>query len=645
MPTLNLGILAHVDAGKTTLSERLLFETGATGHLGRVDHGDTTTDADAIERRRGITIRAAVVAFSVPTSAGPLKVNLIDTPGHADFVAEVERALAVLDGAVLVVSAVEGVQARTRVLIRILARLDLPYLVFVNKVDRAGASWRRTVNALREDVPGAVVAITEATGEGARAAGVRTRSGPAFVEDVVETLATYDEELLGEYVDGERAPDDARARSALATQARRGRAHPVLVGSALAGAGVRDVVDALATYLPSTVGDQGASLHATVFKIDRDTTGHRIAYVRLHAGTLASRDHVVLHHRLASGVVAVREARALDVRSFELGAETRGGVARAGDIATVVGLGEVAVGDQLGHWEADRSGRQFAPPGLESVVRPRDPADRIALFAALQQLAEQDPLIDARLEGIDGEMTVDVYGEVQKEVLAARLLDEYALAADFLPTQTVHVERVVGTAEAQAATAMGNASLGLRVGPAPAGTRLDYALGEGVERGYLLPSFHVAIEETLAAELSAGLYGWRITDLRVRLVHSRFHAPTPSAGEFRTLTHRAFREALQRAGTAVCAPLSRIDLLVPAASLTGVLALVLAAGGRPEPVETGAARCRVIGTIPTGRGRRSRAPAARPDLRSRSPAHRAGRLLRGPWRTTIARASFRLWPI
>ena len=144
MPTLNLGIVAHVDAGKTTLTERLLYETGVTDHIGRVDHGDTITDTDDLERQRGITIRSAVVTFTVAsTDGGETRVNLIDTPGHSDFVAEVERALAVLDGAVLVVSAVEGVQAQTRVLIRILERLGIPFLVFANKIDRIGADYER----------------------------------------------------------------------------------------------------------------------------------------------------------------------------------------------------------------------------------------------------------------------------------------------------------------------------------------------------------------------------------------------------------------------------------------------------------------------------------------------------------------------
>jgi len=582
--TLNLGILAHVDAGKTTLTERLLYETGATRHLGRVDHGDTTTDADVLERRRGITIRTAVATMTLPSPAGPVKVNLIDTPGHSDFVAEVERALAVLDGAVLVVSAVEGVQAQTRVLIRILQRLGLPFLVFANKTDRAGASLDRTLESLREELPGAVVPL----------------GGPTSVEEVLDAVSPWDDRLLRAYVDGARPPGVPQALAALAEQARLGRVHPVVSGAALSGVGVAEVLAAITTYLPAVEGRDTLPLHATVFKIDRDAAGHRVAYLRVHEGRLASRDHVTLHRRRATGDVVSHEARALEVRAFDRGAETRAGCAVAGDIATVVGLGEVAIGDQLGRWDPARSGRQFPPPGLESVVQARDPSDRIALFQALQQLSEQDPLIDARLDGVDHEVTVDVYGEVQKEVLAARLEADYGVAADFLPTRTVHVERVAGTGEAFARTAMGNASLALRVEPASVGTGLDYALGEGVERGYLLPSFHVAIEETLATEVREGLRGWRIADCRVRVVHSRFKAPTPSAGEFRRLTSRTFRRALQQAGTTVCAPVSRFELGLPAESLTAVLSALVAAGATAEPVELGTARGRVTGTIPTG---------------------------------------------
>jgi ribosomal protection tetracycline resistance protein len=468
------------------------------------------------------------------------------------------------------------------VLIRILERLGLPFLVFVNKMDRAGASLERTLDALREELAGSVVAMTE----------------PISVEDVLDAVAPWDDRLLRDYVDG-RPPGAEQALAALAEQARLGHVHPVLSGAALAGVGIADVLAAIPTYLPTVDGGAAEPLHATVFKIDRDADGHRVAYLRLHAGRLTSRDQVTVHRRLPSGAVVPHDARALEVRAFDRGSETTTGSAAAGDIATVVGLGEVAIGDQLGHWDAARSGRQFPPPGLESVVEPLDPAARNALFQALQQLSEQDPLIDARLDGVDEELTVSIYGEVQKEVLAARLETEYAVAAEFLPTRTVHVERVAGVGDGYAETALGNASLGLRVGPAPVGAGLDYALGEGVERGYLLPSFHVAVEETLAGELAEGLYGWRLIDLRVRVTHSRFSAPTPSAGEFRRLTHLAFREALERAGTTVCAPLSSFELVVPAESLTSVLSMLVGYGARPEPVEVGPSRCVVTGTLPT----------------------------------------------
>ena len=582
MPTLNLGILAHVDAGKTTLTERLLYQTGATRHLGRVDHGDTTTDSDSIERRRGITIRSAVVAFTVPTPDGPLRVNLIDTPGHSDFVAEVERCLAVLDGAVLVVSAVEGVQAQTRVLIRTLERLRLPFLVFVNKVDRAGASRDGTLAVLAEVLSGSPVALTPTLS----------------AEDVVDAVTPWDDRLLRDYVHQDRPPGEQELLSALAEQARLGHVHPVLFGSALQGVGVTEVLSALTTFLPTVEGRGDEPLHATVFKIDRDAGGHRIGYVRIHEGRLASRDHVTLHRRTTSGTVVTHEARALEVRTFDRGADTRTGAALAGDIATVLGLGEIAIGDQLGRWDPARAGRHFPDPGLESVVEARDPDQRTALFQALRQLSEQDPLIDARLDGPDEEVTVTVYGEVQKEVLAARLVEEYDVVADFLPTRVVHVERVSGTGEDRAVSPLGNVNVGLRVGPAPAGTGLDYGLAAGVERGWLLPQFHHAVEEQLRTELAEGLHGWRIADLDVRTVHSRWGAPTPSPSDFRRVTHRAFRQALAAAGTVVCAPVSRFELEVPAEALSRVLGALVAAGATPEPLDTGPTS-RVVGTLPT----------------------------------------------
>jgi ribosomal protection tetracycline resistance protein len=384
----------------------------------------------------------------------------------------------------------------------------------------------------------------------------------------------------------------------LAEQARRGRIHPVLFGAALEGVGVAHVIEALTTYLPLSDGDADKPLHASVFKIERGPAGHRVAFARLHDGTLGARDHLVVHRREPNvGAIREHEARAVDVTAFDLGAETVGRPARAGEIAKVLGIGDVAIGDQLGRWDPSRSGRHFPSPGLEAVVKAASPGDQSSLFQALQQLSEQDPLIDARLDGVDHEITVSVYGEVQKEVILARLEHEYGVVADFLPTRTVHIERPAGIGEAHNATPMGNASIGLRVEPGTPGSGAEYVMG--VERGYLLPSFHVAIEETIPTALSEGLFGWRVTDCIVTLIHGRFNAPTPSAGEYRRLTATALREALQRAGTIVCAPFSRFELELPVEALTAVMARLVAVGARPEPPAMGTSHCRLAGTMPT----------------------------------------------
>src|SRR3954468_2758448 len=263
MAVLNLGILAHVDAGKTSLTERLLFAAGIIDEMARVDDGNTQTDSLALERRRGITIKSAVVSFTV----GDVTINLLDTPGHPDFIAEVERVLGVLDGAVLVVSAVEGVQAQTRVLMRTLKRLRVPTLIFVNKTDRAGARPDAALEAIRERLtPAAVPADL---------------SGRALLE----ALAEHDDALLAAYVDG-AAVGDADLRRALAAQTARARVHPVLFGSPRTRAGMRALMTAIADLLPAAAGDPDAPVAGTIFKIERDAAGGKVAYVRVRAGTI-----------------------------------------------------------------------------------------------------------------------------------------------------------------------------------------------------------------------------------------------------------------------------------------------------------------------------------------------------------------------
>ena len=289
MHLLNLGILAHVDAGKTSLTERLLFNAGVIGEIGRVDDGNTQTDALALERQRGITIKAAVVSFRI----GNLTVNLIDTPGHPDFIAEVERTVGMLDGAVLVVSAVEGVQAQTRVLMRTLNRLGIPTLIFVNKLDRAGAGFEDVLASISARLSPAAIAMGTADRAGSRDARWTPygENDPAFRAVLADLLTQRDDMLLTAYVDDQLVPYD-RLQAALAIQAREGLVHPVYGGSAITGAGLDSLTRGIANLLPVAAADPAGPGQATVFKVERGPAGEKVAYARVFAGALRVRDPV-----------------------------------------------------------------------------------------------------------------------------------------------------------------------------------------------------------------------------------------------------------------------------------------------------------------------------------------------------------------
>ena len=634
MQNLNLGILAHVDAGKTSLTERLLHAAGVIDAIGSVDDGNTQTDTLELERRRGITIKSAVVSFTVRDVA----VNLIDTPGHPDFIAEVERVLGVLDGAVLVISAVEGVQAQTRVLMRALQRLRVPTLLFVNKIDRRGARPAAVLDGIRERLTPDVVAIGSVHAAGSSAAAfVPYASGDArFTADLTELLADHDDALLAAYLDEQTTVPVERVRAALVAQTRAARVHPVLFGSARTGAGVDALEAAIAELLPVAGGDPAGPAAGTVFKVDRGSAGERIAYVRMRSGALHTRDRV----RLPGGDEG--RVTAIDVFAGSV-AERRGSVA-AGQIAKVHGLGEVRIGDAIG---VPRPGaevaRQFAPPALETVVEPCRPADRRALRVALGRLAEQDPLIALRHDEHRRELAVSLYGEVQKEVIQATLAEDFGIDARFRPTTVVCIERPLGTGAAVEIIGTAPnpflATVGLRVDPAPRGSGV--AFGLEVELGSMPLSFFTAVEETVHETLEQGLRGWQVVDCTVTMTRSGYWAKQSSghaafdksmsstARDFRQLTPLVLMAALRRAGTQVEEPVHRFALEVPADTVGAVLSALAQLGG--VPASTAAPGQRPLWAKPGGppgasmdRGAWAavdgRIPAARvQDLRARLP--------------------------
>ncbi|WP_327358566.1 translation factor GTPase family protein [Streptomyces sp. NBC_01304] len=583
MRTLNLGILAHVDAGKTSLTERLLHAAGVIDEIGRVDDGNTQTDSLALERQRGITIKSAVVSFAVDDTT----VNLIDTPGHPDFIAEVERVLSVLDGAVLVISAVEGVQAQTRVLMRTLQRLRIPTLLFINKIDRRGADTARVLREIGERLSPAIVAMGAADGLGTQDAWFRPYvADPAgdqkFADTLTELLAEHDDALLAAYLDDERALTGRQLTDALAGQVARGQVHPVYFGSAVTGAGIVELTDAVRRLLPAADGAADGPVSGTVFKVERGPAGEKVAYARMFSGTLAVRDRLPFG-RDRDGNAKEGKVTALGV--FERGAAAARGEVRAGQIGKLYGLAGIQIGDRIGEHATTSADHHFAPPTLETVVAPARPRERGALLAALTQLAEQDPLINLRQDDIRQEIHLSLYGEVQKEVIQATLADEFAIPVEFRRTTTICAERPVGTGESmEIGERDGNpflATIGLRIDPAPVDSGVTYRLA--IEPGALPMAFRKAIEETVRETLAQGLHGWRVTDCAVTLTHSGYwprqshsHAVfdksmSSTAGDFRHLTPLVLMSALRQAGTRVHEPMHRFRLEIPADTYPSVL--------------------------------------------------------------------------
>ena len=607
MPLLNLGIVAHVDAGKTSLTERLLYEAGAVSRPGSVDAGTTRTDSMELERRRGITIRAAVTSIAV----GDLMINLLDTPGHPDFIAEVERSLAVLDAAVLVVSGVEGVQPQTVAIWRALRRIGVPTVVFVNKVDRRGADVGAVLAQIQRRLGAHPVMLTTVTGQG----GSDARVHPAGLdtEPVVAAVAEADDAVAARWLTNRpvRARD---VRRAIRRAVRRTELTPVTCGSAITGAGVRQLGQVLAELLPRGEHRDGPPA-GTVFAVDRDSHGRRV-WLRLWSGQLRVRDRVLLPGGRPQTVteIAVTEPAGVLVRPS----------VSAGQIAAVRGL-SARVGQHVGD-PPRRHTYHFPPPTRQALVEPVEPAQRLAMFAGLTELADEDPLVDLRLDEQQEQAVVRLHGEVQKEVLAALLQDRYGVRVRFSGTLTACIERVTGTGTAEErAHERGNpylAGIGLRVGAAPVGHGIEFR--PGIEPGRLPPAFVAATEQGVRAALGQGLHGWPVTDCTVTMTfsqywprqskpHQKFDKSISSvAADFRNLAAVVVTAALRRAGSRVCQPIERFEVDLPQHAVDPVLALLGRLGAVIRDTVAAGGYLEVSGDLPSARI--PQVVAALPDL-------------------------------
>ena len=591
--TLNLGILAHVDAGKTSLTEQILYHAGVTRTIGSVDKGTAQTDTMELERQRGISIQSAITAFRI----GDLHINLIDTPGHADFIAEVERTIGVLDAVILVVSAVEGVQPQTRRLSRAIASLGLPCLMFVNKVDRAGALPQSLSDDIGRELQRNLVVLTAVTDAGTRDATVHLRDlcRPEMVEEVVDVLSRHDDALLERFVVDESAIEAPEVMDALRMHVAGGRVTPVIHGSAMTGVGVDTLFWAIAELSPPSQPANDEPVAAEIFKVQRLPRGERVVLCRVWSGTLENRGIVPIVRPHGAEEREIDPAKITGIDGFRDGEVEQWQEAAAGAIVRLHGLPDARIGDWLGETVRERV-PAFEPPVFESRVEAAQPDDKVCLNAALSELVDQDPLIAVRRDPMSGETFVRLYGEVQQEVIQATLAGDYGVAAIFGEPTVVCVERLKGEGRAAEIFPDTNppfyATVGLRIGP-KRGERSTWTYTPGKAK----QGFFDAAEEGGRSVLDQGLYGWPVIDWDVDVTDLIFLVSSMPV-DYRRLAMLVMADAIRDAGTIVCEPVHEVEIATPQESVGAVIHVLSAHRGIVAETGVAGSLAVVRGTIP-----------------------------------------------
>ena len=426
------------------------------------------------------------------------------------------------------------------------------------------------------------------------ASGHQAQLTPAFRAQLTEVVAERNDSILAAYIEDEEGVPYERLREELAALTARALVHPVFFGSAVTGAGIGPLMGGIAELLPAASGDADRPVTGSVFKIERGSSGEKIAYIRMVSGTLRTR------YRLRFGVDL--EDKVTSIAVFERGSAVRRDSVSAGEIGKLWGLDEVRIGDRIGQAGTSGTRHQFPPPTLESVVVARDPADRARLRVALGQIAEQDPLINLRQDDNSQETYMSLYGEVQKEVIQATLAHDFGIEVTFRETTTIYIERPAGRGSAveflQADTHPFSATVGLRVEPAPAGSGITFRLGVDPRDVpiYIYKtagSFTDAMTQYVRRTFQEGLYGWQVADCAVTMTECDYYigdgpkkqvlsTPRTTAADFRKLTPLVLLHALKQAGTVVCEPMARVTLEIPTAMMGGVLSVLAQLGATVE---------------------------------------------------------------
>ena len=593
----NVGILAHADAGKTTLTEQMLYVSGQVRQLGSVDAGTAATDSLAVEQQRGISVKTGLTALSW----GESRINLIDTPGHSDFVSEVERAFDALDLAVLVISAAEGIEAQTEILLEVLDRMRLPFVVFVNKTDRLGSNVSEILAAL-QGLPGGrdSLCLSRVTGEGTdRVRAVSPDWDSAFQEAAV--MALGDESLMEDFLNRDSAgEEDPAFLTALKQGLIRGFWRrswvPVFCGATKFGQGISALLDFLGETGAAGSDEQEtlaeAPLSAVILKAEHHKQFGKLLYLRMRSGTLTVRQAL----ETGKGIEKIARIQKPEGRRM-LDADRL----LPGETGVVYGLTGVRAGDLLGPGEGrGLSSRGLLPePTLTVRISPENPEALPRLQKAAAQLSDEDPRLNFRYLSEKKELHLSIYGEIQTEILTALLLERYGLQVNFGRPSVIYKETPKGPGEGFEAYTMPKpcwAVIRFAIEPLPPGSGLVY---ESVTpNSHLLYRYQEHIKTELPRALMQGLWGWEVTDLKVTLIDGQHHHIHTHPLDFFLATPLALMDGLRRVGTTVLEPINLVSFRCPAAYAGKTLGVITTHRGTLVSQEEQGGRLVIRGEIP-----------------------------------------------
>jgi elongation factor G len=612
----NIGIIAHIDAGKTTTTERILFYTGKTHRIGSVDDGTTVTDWMAQERERGITI----VSAAISAEWKGYQINMIDTPGHIDFTAEVQRSLRVLDGGVVIFDAVQGVEPQSETVWRQADRYTVPRICFVNKMDRVGASFERTIQTILDRLGANPIAMQQPIGSEAGFKGaidLLTMQGVIWEDDLgkepkvidipvdlrapaiearrlmVEKIAELDEKLTVRYLEGVEISTD-ELKAALRRAVLANRAYPVFCGSSLKNKGVQVLLDAVIDYLPSPAdipSVRGASpdddepeielaarddapLSALVFKIVTDPYVGRLAYFRTYSGVI-TQGQMVMN--------STKGKRERIGRLIRMHADRREDISevRAGDIGAALGFKETFTGDTL----CDNKliileNIAFPEPVISIAIEPKSTADQEKMGEALRKLSEEDPTFRVRSDENTGQTIISGMGELHLDILVDRMLREFRVQANVGAPRVAYRESITRPVaevnhryikQSGGRGMYGHVVISLEPGERGSGVVFENEIvGGAIPREYI-PAVEKGVRE--AAE-SGVVAGYPVTDLKVSLFDGSFHEVDSNEMAFKMAASMAFKEGVQKGAPVLLEPTMKVEVVTPEEFLGDVMGQV-----------------------------------------------------------------------